>query len=338
VAWLAVVAAALAGYLLAVRPRRACPGLGLAACAGFVIAALGTWPPTLAVLRDAIEFWPAFALLRDGQQFIAPLALAESVGLGAGVLALMTARREAPCAPSPAIPAPPTMGHRRGPLPPREPIDGPPQGLWHRQWAIEGVRYRRAAAGKRARPTAAKRREPAGEVGSAKAAGVVLGVLALLAPVVLLPGLAWGAVGRLRAVEYPADWQRAREVIQSSPAPGSVLLLPWAQYRRYRWNHGEPVFDPWPRLLARPTVWNDALQVGRVTVAAESPEARRLGPAITSGRPLTATLLAAGVTYVIVDAGPLLGRPRAQLDRLTGLPGARVLLDSRDLILFRLPG
>jgi hypothetical protein len=285
VAWLAVVAAALAGYVLAARPRRACPGLGLAACLGFVIAALGTWQPTLNVLRDAIAFWPAFALLRDGQQFIAPLALAQAVGLGAGVLALTTAGRAAPAAAEP--------GNRR------------------------------------ARPDRAA---------SANTAGVVLGILALLAPVVLLPGLAWGAVGRLRAVEYPADWQRAREVIRSSPAPGSVLLLPWAQYRRYPWNHGEPVFDPWPRLLARPVVWNDALQVGRVTVAAENPQARRLGPAIASGRPLTATLRAAGVKFVIVDAGPLLGRPRAQLDRLTGLPGAQVLLASRDLILFKLPG
>jgi hypothetical protein len=393
VAWLAVVAAALAGYLLAARPRRACAGLGVAAGAGFVIAALGTWPPTLAVLRDAIAFWPAFALLRDGQQFIAPLALAESVGLGAGVLALMTAGRPAPSvaqsgnlrteaapagltmttataisppppdtpartpdtpartpdtpartphtpARTPDIPARtpdiPAMGHRRGSRPLGHPFDGPAKGLWHRQWVIEGARDRRATAGKRRGPSAKIGRP--NPVARTNAAGVVLSVLAMLAPVVLLPGLAWGAVGRLRSVEYPADWQQARQVIQSSPAPGSVLLLPWAQYRRYPWNHGEPVFDPWPRLLAQSVVWNDALQVGQVTVAAESPEARRLGPAITSGRPLTATLRAAGVTYVIVDAGPLLGRPRAQLDRLTGLPGAQVLLASRDLILFRLPG
>ena len=287
VACLVVTVIALGGYVLVARPRRLCQGLGVAALAGFGVAAIGTWAPTLHLLRSAIAFSPAFALLRDGQQFIAPLALAESAGLGAGVLWLLTARSALSPAPSRAAPAP-----------------------------------SRVAAG--------------GASGFAGGAAL-LGVLALLAPVVLIPGLAWGAFGRLRAVEYPGDWLAAREVLDSSRAgPGSVLLLPWAQYRRYPWNHGEPVFDPWPRLLSRPMVWNDALRVGSTTVAAESADARRLGPVISSGRPLTSALLAAGVRYVVVDAGPLLGRPRDQLADLARLPGAQVLMASDDLIVFRL--
>jgi hypothetical protein len=287
VAWLVVTVIALGGYVLVARPRRLCQGLGVAALAGFGVAAIGTWAPTLHLLRSAIAFSPAFALLRDGQQFIAPLALAESAGLGAGVLWLLTARSAQSPAPSRAAPAP-----------------------------------SRVAAG--------------GASGFAGGAAL-LGVLALLAPVILIPGLAWGAFGRLRAVEYPGDWLAAREVLDSSRAgPGSVLLLPWAQYRRYPWNHGEPVFDPWPRLLSRPMVWNDALRVGSTTVAAESADARRLSPVISSGRPLTSALLAAGVRYVVVDAGPLLGRPRDQLADLARLPGAQVLMASDDLIVFRL--
>ncbi len=272
VAWLAVVLVALGGYVLVARSRRVCPGLGVAALLGFCVAAVGTWAPTLALLRSAISFWPAFALLRDGQQFIAPLALAESAGLGAAVLWVLAAPAE------------------------RSRADG--------------------LAG----------------------ATALVGVLALLAPVVLLPGLAWGAFGRLRAVEYPGDWLAARKVIDSATESGSVLLLPWAQYRRYPWNHGEPVFDPWPRLLSRAMIWNDALQVGSTTVAAESAAARVLGPAITSGsgRPLTSVLLRAGVRYVIVDAGPLLGQPRDRLADLARLPGAQVLTASGDLIVFRL--
>ncbi len=269
IAWLILAVLALSGYLLVARPRRLCPGLGVAGFAGFCVAALGTWGPTLALLRAAIAFWPAFALLRDGQQFIAPLALAESAGLGAGVLWL---------------------------------------------------------AGGRSRPS----RPDA-------SAAALLGVLALLAPVLLLPGLALGAFGRLRAVEYPADWLAARTMIDApGTGPGAVLLLPWAQYRQYPWNHGEPVFDPWPRMLSRPMIWNDALRVGSATVAAESAQARRLGPAIESGRPLTSVLLRAGVRYVIIDAGPLLGRPRARLAGLARLPGARVLLASQDLIVLQL--
>ncbi len=280
--WLAVMVLAGAGYVTAARSRRICPGAGIAAIAGLLIAAFGLTGPTMAALRAAISFWPGFALLRDGQQFVAPLALAACVGLGAGVAALIGASR--------AHRAPGSSRLIRG----TEPATGP---------------------------------------------AFTLGLLALAAPVLLLPGLAWGAAGRLQSVQYPADWLRARHIIEADRQRGSVLLLPWAQYRRYPWNHGEAVFDPWPRFLARPMIWNDALRVGRTTVPAESQRARELTPVISSPRPLTAALTAAGVRYVVVDAGPLL-RPdqqrRGHLATLARLPGAQVVIASPDLVLFRL--
>jgi hypothetical protein len=75
-------------------------------------------------------------------------------------------------------------------------------------------------------------------------------------------------------------------------------------------------------------------------VPAESERARRLSPIIGSGQARTAALVAAGVRYVIVDAGSLLGQDRqhpARLAALARLPGATVLLASPDLVLFRLP-
>jgi hypothetical protein len=278
--WLAVVILAGAGYLVAARRRRISPGTGVAAVAGLCLAAVGLTAPTLAALRSAIRFWPGFALLRDGQQFVAPLALALAIGLGAGVGALIEAAR----APG---------GSRL-------------------------IRGTQSVAG------------PA----------VTLGVLALAAPVILLPGLAWGAAGRLQAVQYPADWMRARQLIDADRHAGSALLLPWAQYRRYPWNHGEAVFDPWPRLLARPTIWNDALQIGRTTVAAESERARQFSVVIGSAGPMTSALAEAGVRYVVVDSGPLLRldrQRRGQLAVRARLPGARVVLAGPDLVVFRLP-
>jgi hypothetical protein len=288
---LALMALAAIGYVGAARRRRArpagvrregvCPGAGVAAIAGLCIAALGLTGPTRTALRAAISFWPGFALLRDGQQFVAPLAVAVALGLGAAVAALILASRE--------------PGRSR---------------------LIKGTE---AATG----PV------------------ITLGVLALVAPVALLPGLGWGAAGRLQAVQYPADWLIARRIIQADAHGGSVLLLPWAEYRRYPWNHGEAVYDPWPRFVARPMIWNDALQIGRMTVPAESQRARELTPLIKSGKPLTAGLIKAGVRYVVVDSGPLLRRGRqrrAELAALARLPGASVALASRDLVLFRLPG
>jgi hypothetical protein len=263
--WLAVVLVAVAGYVLAARPRRLCPGLGVGAIAGFAVAAVGITAPSRAVLRDLIALWPGWAVLRDGQQYLAPLALAEAIGMGAVVARLMNAR-----------------------------------------------------------PSAAR-------------AASVLGVMAVLAPVLLLPGLAWGAAGRLRPVQYPADWLRARQIIDADPQQGTAVLLPWAAYRRFPWNRGEAVLDPWPDLLRRPVTWNDALQVGDQTVAEENPAARRLGPLISSPGPLTAGLRSAGVRYVIVDAGPVLGDRGPRLAADARLPGAAVVLDSRDLVVFRLP-
>jgi hypothetical protein len=237
------------------------------------------------MLHALITAWPGFAVLRDGQQFVAPLALLEAVGLGAGAGRLLSR-------PQPVL----------GPVP---------------------------------QPSGQQRPEPA---------AAALAVLAMLAPVVLIPGLAWGLGGRLRPVEYPADWLAARTIIDDSAQRGSVLVLPWAAYRRYSWNNGEAVYDPWTKLLSRDVVINTGLEVGRTTLAQESPASIRLNRILTSGGVLTTRLQAAGVRYVVVDAGPLLAAGSASRARgagvaaRAGLPGAEVVLASRDLVIFLLAG
>lgn len=295
--WLLVVVASLCGYVLWARPRRLRVGLGVAALAGLVIAAVAVTSPGRAVLRDLVTAWPGFADLRDGQEYLAPLALAEAFGLGA----LVT-------------------------------------------WVIRGAA--RAAPG-----------ATGAAPGAARSAAAALGAMAVLAPVVLLPGLAWGLAGRLRPVEYPADWLRARQVIDTDPARGTVLLLPWDAYRRYPWNGGEAVYDPWARFTGREMISNDALAVGSLTLTQESADSIRLNRIVTTPGPLTRALRQAGVLYVVVDAGPLLkragsarsagspaagspaaGSPAArELAALARLPGAELVLASPDLIVFRLP-
>ena len=267
VCWLLVVAAAGVGYLVRARPMRLCPGLGPAGLIGLAVAALGVTSPGRAALRELISAWAGFAVLRDGQQYVAALALVEAIGLGAGVA-----------------------------------------------WVLRDV----------------------GAGADARRARAALAALAVLAPVLLLPGLAWGAAGRLHAVQYPADWMAARQLIDSDPRPGTVLLLPWAQYRRYPWNGGEAVFDPWSRLLARDVIENDALTVGNQTVGQESAATIRMNRLIGQPGPLTGRLQAAGVRYVVIAAGPLLGAPPAGLAAAARLPGARLLMDSRDLVVFLL--
>jgi hypothetical protein len=280
--WLLVVTSAVACYILLARSQRSWVGLGRAGAVGFVIAAIGVTSPTRAVLHGLVAAWPGFAVLRDGQQFVAALALVEAIGLGVGAARLL------------------------------------------------GIRASRVT-----RTSARQSMEPA---------AVALAILAMLAPIVLLPGLAWGLAGRLRPVQYPADWLTARQIIDASPQSGSVLVLPWAAYRRYRWNNGEAVYDPWNKLVSREVISDDGLEVGTKILTQESAASIRLNRIVTANGPLTVPLRRAGVRFVVVDAGSLLAVQSASLAARDGLatrarlPGARVVLVSHDLVVFLLPG
>jgi hypothetical protein len=293
VLWLAFVSAAAAAYLAFGLRSRRWPGLGFAAVAGLAIATIGVTGPGRDLLRALSSLWPGAAILRDGQQFTAPLALAEA--LGAGLLAAWVATP--------------------GPLAAWVPTPGPLAG-------------RRETGG--ARPASTRSSAAAGQRGRAGRAGLGIAAALLLTPVLLLPGLAWGAAGRLRPVWYPASWLAAARLIDASPARGSVLLLPWAAYRNPAWNGGRTVLDPWPRLLSRPVIWNDGPRVGRVSMQPDDPAARRLGAALSRGDgPLTGVLRAAGVRFVVVDSGPsLAGR----------LPGCAVVSAQPSLVVYRLTG
>jgi hypothetical protein len=78
--------------------------------------------------------------------------------------------------------------------------------------------------------------------------------------------------------------------------------------------------------------------VGSLTLDQESADSIRLNRIVTARGPLTGALRAAGVLYVVVDAGPLLGQPAGPgLAARARLPGARVVMAGRDLVVFRLP-
>jgi hypothetical protein len=292
VLWLAVVVTAAAGYVL-LGGRRRWPGLGLAALAGLAIAALGLTGAGQDLLRAAQSLWPGFAVLRDGQQFAAPLALAEA--LGAGLAAAWLARRPA------AQPSPADV-----PLVPIEQPDGTSTGTEPRRPDRDGGR---------ARPG-----------GGPDRAGLALAVCLVLAPVLLLPGLTWGAAGRLRPAQYPAGWLAAARLIDSSPAAGTVLVLPWAGYRSPAWNGGRTILDPWPRLVSRPVIWNDGPQVGPLRLRPDDPAARALDGVIRGGGPLTSALRAAGVRFVVSDGGGGVAVRLPGAARVTVSPGLTVYL------------
>ncbi|MGR6923631.1 hypothetical protein ACU635_56025 [[Actinomadura] parvosata] len=229
--------------------------LGGAAAIGLGVACVGVSEPGRAAFRWVVgEVWGGFAVFRDAQQYVAPLALVAALGLG--LLAERVVR--------------------------------------DRVW---------------------------------------VGALALV-PVAVLPTMAWGSLGRLGAVSYPASWTAAREVIARDQEAGDVLVLPFESYRQFAWNGGRAVLDPAQRFFATPgrrVVSNDAVRVGGMVVESEDPRVQGLEHVLEGSSP---DLPGAGFRYVIVDSGTVEERHRFGM----WLRTARVLVDTGDLRLYRFDG
>jgi hypothetical protein len=157
------------------------------------------------------------------------------------------------------------------------------------------------------------------------ARAMVVGVLALV-PVSLMPDVAWGMGGALRAVDYPVSYADARRAVAGAPA-GDALSLPFVAYRAPVWNHGHPVLDPLPRYLGRTTVVNDVLVVSGREVAGEDPRAAEVGRGLDTATPRerSAALREAGVAVAVAE--DIEGYPSPELAGRTVLRGDLTVIE-----------
>lgn len=149
----------------------------------------------------------------------------------------------------------------------------------------------------------------AARLGRSGGAAVLAG--ALLLPVALLPDLAFGVAGRLRPVQYPADWDAV--AARLAGRPGEVLSLPFGAYRAYPWNGARTVLDPLPRYVDAEVLVDDTLWVGDTEVTGENPRAAQVRRVLAGGAPAAAT----GMRWVVVQR--LAGVPRVDPAVLAGL-------------------
>lgn len=119
--------------------------------------------------------------------------------------------------------------------------------------------------------------------------------LAVALAVATTPSLAWGVGGRLAAVRYPADWQRARDALGGA-APGSVLVLP-------RWAYLDPGFTG-GRIVSDPAraFFGDVIRPGgdAAIPGLASPEASRQAAAALDAGDGGARLAELGIDWVLV--------------------------------------
>lgn len=133
-------------------------------------------------------------------------------------------------------------------------------------------------------------------------ATVALGLI--LAPLALLPDLAWGAGGRLQPVHYPAAYARVRVALEgAAPRAGDLLVLPFTSYRAPDWNGRRKVLDPLGRYMSPNFVASDQLRVSGRLLPGEDPRGRSVLRALgrRTGAERAADLRALGVGLVLVD-------------------------------------
>ncbi|GAA3822174.1 hypothetical protein [Nocardioides panacisoli] len=128
----------------------------------------------------------------------------------------------------------------------------------------------------------------------------VVGLL-VVAPVLLLPSLAWGAAGELQRSSYPRSWSDVADLLDEDP--GTTVVLPWAgSYRSFAWDHRRAVLDPAPRFFPGEVLIDDRIYLDDVVVPSEDPRVADVGRALGSDDPAGA-LQALGVRWVLVEEG-----------------------------------
>ena len=129
----------------------------------------------------------------------------------------------------------------------------------------------------------------------------VVGLL-VVAPILLLPSLAWGSLGVLDNSTYPQEWDAVADHLEEH-GPGRSVVLPWAgSYRGYDWNDRRAVLDPAPRYLPGDVLIDDRLFVDGTTIPSEDPLVDDVAEALEADDP-AAALRDLGVRWVVVEKG-----------------------------------
>ncbi|WP_448465884.1 hypothetical protein [Mycolicibacterium sp. XJ870] len=116
--------------------------------------------------------------------------------------------------------------------------------------------------------------------------------------IAVLPDLAWGVGGQMRAVHYPPGWASAAAVINSDPRP--VAVLPPDSMRQFYWAGSAPVLDPLPRWVQAEVLSTGDLVIGGKIVPGEGARAREVQDLLRSSAS-PEQLADAGVGWLVVE-------------------------------------
>jgi hypothetical protein len=126
--------------------------------------------------------------------------------------------------------------------------------------------------------------------------------LVVVAPMVLLPTMAWGISGALEPTSYPAEWHDVRRQLETG-ATGATVVLPWmGSYRGYAWNDHRAMLDPAPRFFPGEVLIDDRVLLGDRILPSEDPRLADITDALAA-TDAAARLRMLGVRWVLVEKG-----------------------------------
>jgi hypothetical protein len=131
-------------------------------------------------------------------------------------------------------------------------------------------------------------------------APVTLALPGVAALVLAGPGL-WGVGGRLRPLELPPEWERARTAVQQTP--GTTLALPYHRYLDLPFGHRPRVLNPLPDHLGGDVISSSDPEIGRLRREAVDPREPQLLLVLSQarqGEPVAADLARLGVRWVVL--------------------------------------
>jgi hypothetical protein len=105
-------------------------------------------------------------------------------------------------------------------------------------------------------------------VGSARAWGasaLAIGIAGAYAYTML-----WGFWGQVHLTQYPADWERAEQIMDAR-GQGRVLVLPWHLYAVWSFTGGRIVANPAPSFFSREVIAGDNVGFSRIRTQSVDP-------------------------------------------------------------------
>lgn len=156
-------------------------------------------------------------------------------------------------------------------------------------------------------------------------------VVAAALPLAVLPALAWGLGGRVATSQYPVDWARAAEQLDSGPA--RTLFLPWHGYQPFDFTDGRTVATPAAAYFNVPVLSSSAVEVGPLRSDSSSVQQASMDELVAAGggTDFAGSLARLGVTTIALSRG-------AEDDRYRWLdeqPGLAVAVDLPQMRLYR---